>query len=290
MKLDGKALAHEILSKLAHEVKLIQSNYQITPHLAVVLIGNDPSSLSYIRQKKKAADKIGVRISIHHFNTTPVYEKIARFVRSLALDTSVHAIIVQRPLPPSISGNSLTDYITAEKDVDGFHPKSLFTPPVALAIFKLLNELYFVRIKETLKPEDDYSSEFMSWLRNKKIVLLGRGLTAGKPIAETLTKHHLHFIILNSQSENTLEYLKAADIVISAVGKPDVVTPNVVKKEVVLIGVGLHEEAKNLRGDYQDELIKNIALAYTPTPGGAGPVNVACLMQNVVTACQNQLT
>ncbi len=287
MKIDGRLLSAEILGKLKKEIKSLK--FSVPPHLAVIWVGSDSSSLSFIRQKQLAAKQIGAKISLIHFRKTPEYTKIARILLQIATDKSIHGMIIQRPFPPTLSADTLNVRIPIFKDVDGFLPKSAFDPPVGMAVFKILSEVYYRHLTHIQKPIDDYPKSLISYLKNKKIVQIGRGETAGKPIAQILNTMKLNFIILNSQSQNRDEYLNQADIVISAVGKSQIITPDQVKPNCILIGVGIHKEKGKLTGDFDENEFKDQVLFYTPTPGGVGPVNVACLMQNLVSACKLQL-
>jgi len=283
MKIDGQQLARRILRDLHTRVKELQKT-GIAPHLAVIWVGNDPASASFIKQKSLAAAVIGARLSVHQFKKTPLYQKLAEFIREISHDSDVHGVIIQRPLPPSLSAQSLCKLVPGNKDVDGFLPKSAHLPPIGCAMFKLFNDIYFNKLQKTTPPEDNYSKPLLTWLKDKNIVLLGKGETAGKPIAATLSKYRLPFIMLNSRSDHPEEYLKDADIVISAVGKAGIVNPAHLKNGVILIGVGMERKQQKLAGDYDQNQIEKIARFYTPMPGGTGPVNVACLMENLVNA------
>ena len=285
MKIDGKLIAAEILDDIKTEVKRLQKK-NIDPRLAVVLIGEDAASLSFVKQKTKAAQLTGITLSLHHFKKTPLYQKLAEFIHELGQDESIHGIIIQRPLPPSLSASSLTKIIKPNKDVDGFLPKSHFLPPLGLAIFKVLNEIYFRHLHKKVKPKDDCTKPFLAWLKSKNIVLIGQGETGGKPISQTFQKYRINFLLINSRTENTEEYISQADILISSVGKSQIIKSNQLKSGAILLGVGVHKEKDKLVGDYDEKEIATTAGYYTPTPGGIGPVNVACLLQNVVTACK----
>ncbi len=287
MKIDGFHLAREILNGLKPDLKKLKQKGTI-PRLAIILIGNDPGSISFIKQKRKAADYLGVKIQLHHFYKTPLYQKIAEFVTKLNQDPLNHGIIIQRPLPSTLSAQILNERISTVKDVDGFLEKSKFLPPVALAVIKIFNEIYFLKLQNTLKPKTDVSVQFCKWLKHQNIVLIGRGETAGRPIADTLSKFRIPLFIINSQTENPKEYLSKADIIISAVGKTNIVKSDQIKKNCIVIGVGLHKTNNHLAGDFDEQQISPFAKLYTPTPGGVGPVNVACLMENLVNAAQMQ--
>lgn len=242
MKIDGKAIADKILDDLAREVK----KNGIVPTLAVILVGDNPASMAYIKQKQKAADRIGAKVILSN--------KLSD-VKKFSDDPSVHGIIIQRPLP-----NDKIPEVILTKDVDGFEKKSPFTVPVAMAVETILN------------------TTGTDW-NNQKIVVIGRGETAGKPIAAYFKQS----TVVHSQTPNPEKILKTADIIISCVGKERVVTT--IKPGAILIGVGIWRDNEGkLRGDYDEEEIKDIASHYTPTPGGVGPVNVACLMQNLIKA------
>lgn len=279
MKINGLQLGQQLLSSLKKDIR----KHSQKPHLAVILVGNDAPSLVYVGQKKKSGKKIGVKVSVHHFMRNPGYQKLAELVHTLSRDPEVHGIIIQRPLPDSISADSLTSRIAPTKDVDSFHPKSPFLPPLGIAVLTTLHYVYQKRFTKRKKIEPVIVPAANQWLKKQTVILLGRGESGGQPIAKTLTHFGIPLIILTSRSEHREEYLKQADIVISAVGKA-AVNASELKKDVVLIGVGIRREKKRLLGDYNETDIKKIASYFTPTPKGIGPINVACLLQNVVTA------
>jgi 5,10-methylene-tetrahydrofolate dehydrogenase/methenyl tetrahydrofolate cyclohydrolase len=161
-------------------------------------------------------------------------------------------------------------------------------PPLGEAVFKILSVVFYTYIRRGKLPKQDFSRPLLDWLKLKNVVLIGRGETGGQPIALTMQKHHLNFIMLNSRVENKEDYLKDADIVISAVGKSNIVDARQLKPGVILLSVGTHYEKKHFVSDYDEAAVEHVASYYTPTPGGVGPVNVACLMQNLVAAAKMQ--
>lgn len=258
MRIDGKARAEGILSDLTRQVTQLKG-HGVTPTLAVIVVGNDPESLSYVRQKKLATEKIGGRFIFEQLPRATIQKELDARVTMYNNDPAVTGLIVQRPIP------GLTARVTPTKDVDGFEKDSLFEVPVAKSIFTLLEGI-------------DYS--------HKTIVIVGRGETAGKPIAAAFAKKHCATSIIHSHTPNPKEIMRTADILVSCVGKERVVTADAVKPGALLMSVGLWRGPDNkLHGDYDAEEIKDIAGAYTPTPGGVGPVMIACLMQNLVRAC-----
>lgn len=283
MKIDGKKIGATILKDLKKEVRKYKKK-GITPTLAVILVGADPGSLSYVKQKGKAAAAIGAKMELFHFKKTPLYQDVVKKIKELDQNPEISGIIIQRPLPPTLSADELTTRISIKKDVDGFLPKSKHIPPLGVAMYHIFNQIYFKYIKKHKTPRDIFSKRVLEVLRNKNIVILGRGETGGKPIGDTLRKYQIDFVMLHSGVENKKEYLKDADIIISAVGKPNILKGATLKKDAWLIGVGVHKEQGILKGDYNDAVISKQVAFYTPTPGGVGPVNVACLLANVVAA------
>ncbi|MBI2613156.1 MAG: bifunctional 5,10-methylenetetrahydrofolate dehydrogenase/5,10-methenyltetrahydrofolate cyclohydrolase [Candidatus Levybacteria bacterium] len=273
MKIDGRKIAEKILEELKIKVKKLQKK-NIVPNLAIILIGNDTASLAYVNQKKLKAKQIGVKTTIVNLESRIQNSELNEILKNLNNDNAVNGIIVQRPVPQAINTEKLDKIIDPKKDVDGFHPKSKFEPPIALAVLKILEKIY--------------EGGFKKWLKNKKIAVIGKGETGGKPIINSFKKMGINPIVIDSKTENPQNLTKTADIIISAVGKPQVIKPEMIKKGATLISVGLHKGTDGkLHGDYDEEKIKNVASFYTPTPGGVGPINVAYLLKNVVTACEN---
>lgn len=281
MKIDGKGLANKLLQEIKEKVKKLKQK-GITPTLAVIQVGDDEGSAAYIRQKELKAKEVGIKLVYKQFPAAIAETELTTEIRQLNTDSHVHGIIVQRPLPIGISANELISHISPEKDIDGFREDSKFDAPVALAVLHVLLTIYSLPLNTKYEI-----------LNTKKIVIIGKGQTAGAPIARTFTKHHISFVVLDSKSNprNPLkspETLQSADIIISCVGKGRVVTKEMIKPGVIMIGVGIHRVAappygaKKIEGDYEEEEIKDIAASYTPTPGGIGPLTVAFLLKNLL--------
>jgi methylenetetrahydrofolate dehydrogenase (NADP+)/methenyltetrahydrofolate cyclohydrolase len=256
MKIDGRTIADGILTKLRDEV----AGMAPKPILAVILAGDDPASVAYIKQKQKAAETIGAKLLLSHDLSD---------IEKLNHDPSVHGLIIQRPLPKELGDvQQLLNTVKPGKDVDGFVPDSPFEVPVAMAVWEILKSIRYQ-------------------VAEKKVVIVGRGETAGAPIARYFAKQHFATSQIHSQTPNPEEIMKDADVIISCVGKSRVVTREAVKPGAILISVGIWRDSEGkLHGDYEEDEIADIASAYTPTPGGVGPVNVACLMRNLVHAAQ----
>ena len=289
MRINGREIAAKIYKDLERRVGELQEK-GISPTLAVMLVGKDPASRAYVLQKEKWGEKIGVTVAVDSYETPTTTEELLERLHMLNRDTNIHGIIIQRPVPSHINGTVLTNETSPAKDVDGFHPESPFDPPVALAVLKILEDIYH-------KLHKGYSLQgvslqkriiFSDWLHQQRIVVLGKGETAGKPIQKLLTKRGLSPTVIDSKTPSSQLITNNADIIISAVGKPNVIKSEMLKREAVLIGVGLHGEDSKLRGDYDEQEIKNTAAFYTPTPGGVGPVNVAMLLSNLVQAAEDQ--
>jgi methylenetetrahydrofolate dehydrogenase (NADP+)/methenyltetrahydrofolate cyclohydrolase len=268
MKIDGKEISSEILQSLKPQIRVLNKT-GITPILAIILIGNNKSSKSYIKQKQLKAAEIGVEIKLFTYENISETELIKK-IEELNSDPEIHGIIVQRPLPDTINKELIERIIKPEKDVDGFSDESTFDTPVALAVIEILKSIEI----------DD--------LLHKKIVVIGKGETAGLPVIKLLDKMELTFEIIDSKTENPNSIIKKADIIISAVGKENVITPDLLNKHQILMGIGLFLKDGKLKGDYENSEVENKVKYFTPTVGGVGPVNVAILMKNLVHAAASQ--
>lgn len=276
MKIDGKKIADEILNNLKTKVRDLKKK-NIAPHLAIIIVGNDPASASYIKQKELKAKEIGITTTIIRLLDNVSEDKLLEAIEQLNNDGNTHGIIVQQPLPQNINIKNVTRAIDPKKDVDGFHPNSHFQMPIAMSVLKILEEVY-VAIP-------NIQSRFADWLKSKNIVVIGKGKTGGKPIIQMLGNMKIPFALIDSKTKKPEALIKTADILISAVGKENVIKSKMIRRGVVLIGIGIsREKSAKVMGDYDQNEIGNIASFYTPTPGGIGPVNVAMLLRNTATA------
>lgn len=289
MRIDGREIAREIFEDLKKRVKELKEK-GVTPHLVVFLVGNDPASSTYVRQKERKAIEIGAKATIHHLPASISQEKLLSIISKLNHDSTVHGIIVQRPLPDHINEEKIDLAVDPKKDIDSFHPKSLYPMPLAKAVIRILKEIHCQITRSDLVkvgPRQGRTSlsSFREWLNGQKIVVIGKGKTGGRPTIQMFKKMGIKPQVIDSKTQNPRELTKDADIIISTVGKSNIVKPEMIKKGVILISVGLHQgEDEKLHGDYEESEIKDIASFYTPTPGGIGPVNVACLLENLLKA------
>ena len=281
MKIDGRQIANEIFEDLKNRVKSLKAK-GITPHLYIILLSDDNSSLSYINQKKLKGEGLGIKITIDAMGKNISTDELIDKINVLNNKKNVNAVIVQRPMPKQINEEKIANTVIPQKDIDGFNVNSLFATPVAFAVITILKKAH-----ELSKINGDFNS----WLKEKNILVIGKGITAGAPIIKYLQKLGIKVNTVDSKTVNKDEILKNSDIIISAVGKENVVRALDIKKDVILIDVGMHREVDGkFHGDYKENEIENKALFYTPTPGGVGPINVAILMENLVDATENQTT
>jgi methylenetetrahydrofolate dehydrogenase (NADP+)/methenyltetrahydrofolate cyclohydrolase len=271
MTIDGKKIAQEILDDLRMKINNLKKQ-GTTPHLHIITLTDDQASEAYVGQKIKKGKEIGAKITVENLDPRTSEEILLDKINNLNQDSSVHGLIIQRPFSSHIDEEKIANSINPQKDVDGFHPGSKFIPPIALASLRILDE---VISKEELK--------------SKKIAVVGRGVTAGKPIIKTLQGMGIEPRVITSQTQNKEKILKNSDIVIGAVGKPEVIRTSDLKKGVTLVGIGMFRgDDGKFHSDYNEEEIKDISSHYTPTPGGVGPVNVAMLLSNLVKAAEQR--
>lgn len=277
MIIDGREIAKKILNELTIRVQKLKEK-GVIPTLAIILVGDNPASLSYVRQKELKAEGIGAKAIVYrHKDGTPESE-ILSSISKLDNNLRIHGIIVQRPVK-GMDSKKLDEAVSSKKDVDGFNSNSKFDYPIAEAILRIIEQIH---------SSNKNVGQFYDYLRKTQIVLIGKGETGGYPIAQIFKKHQIPFSIIDSSSPDPDKLLKSADIVISAVGKPNILKPASLKKGVILLSVGLSKgEDGKMHGDYNEEEIKDIASFYTPTPGGVGPVNVAMLLKNLIDASES---
>ncbi|HCV2595991.1 TPA: bifunctional methylenetetrahydrofolate dehydrogenase/methenyltetrahydrofolate cyclohydrolase FolD [Staphylococcus aureus] len=272
--LDGKQIAKDYRQGLQNQVEALKEK-GFTPKLSVILVGNDGASQSYVRSKKKAAEKIGMISESVHLEETATEEEVLNELNRLNNDDSVSGILVQVPLPKQVSEQKILEAINPDKDVDGFHP---------INIGKLyIDEQTFVPctplgIMEILKHADID-------LEGKNAVVIGRSHIVGQPVSKLLLQKNASVTILHSRSKDMASYLKDADVIVSAVGKPGLVTKDVVKEGAVIIDVGnTPDENGKLKGDVDYDAVKEIAGAITPVPGGVGPLTITMVLNNTLLA------
>ena len=272
--LDGKQIAKEYRQRLKNQVNELKE-HGFNQKLSVILVGNDGASQSYVKSKKKAAEKIGMISEIVHLDESTSEEEVLSELNRLNNDDTVSGILVQVPLPKQVSEQKVLETINPNKDVDGFHP---------INIGKLyIDEQTFVPctplgIMEILKHADIN-------LEGKNAVVIGRSHIVGQPISKLLLQANATVTILHSRTKNMNAHLKQADVIVSAVGQPGLVTKENVKAGAVIIDVGnTPDENGKLKGDVAYDEVKEIASAITPVPGGVGPLTITMVLNNTLLA------
>ncbi|MDE2025104.1 MAG: bifunctional 5,10-methylenetetrahydrofolate dehydrogenase/5,10-methenyltetrahydrofolate cyclohydrolase [Patescibacteria group bacterium] len=290
MLIDGKLLAAKILEDLKKKVEDFSYEKNKIPHLGVIVVGEDPATASYVRQKKKMGEQIGGTVSVYNYPSTVTERELEQNIDFLQQEGDLDGLIIQLPLPKHLHEEELTNRVEKDKDVDGFREDSEFDEPIAIAVIRILEEIYDLeQSKEPNKRIDGkIEPNFTDWLKTQKVVVMGKGKTGGKPIITIMKKYGIEPIIVDSKTHNPSEVTMTADILVCAVGgRGTIVNESMIKKDAILIAIGmsLGQDGK-LHGDYEPEEIASKAAYYTPIPGGVGPVNAAMLLVNVVDAAK----
>lgn len=285
--IDGKAMAQEVRGNVAKGVAFLQQHHGITPGLAVVLVGDNPASQIYIRNKGRATTAAGMKSFEHRFDAGLSEKDLLKLIETLNGDDNVNGILVQLPLPDHIDDAKIISAIAPEKDVDGFHVINtglLATGGDGLVPGTPLGCLMMVK-------------KYAGNLSGKNALVIGRSNIVGKPMAQLLLKESCTVTIGHSKTRDLKAECLRADILVVAVGVPNLVTGDMVKPGAVVIDVGQNiipapekgEGKTRLVGDVDFDAVKNIAGAITPVPGGVGPMTIACLLKNTLTAtCRQQ--
>lgn len=274
MIISGKDLALSLKQEMAQEVATFPEKYGRVPHLVVILVGEDPGSVSYVTGKAKASAEVGVKNTTIRKSEDISEEELLDIIDELNEDDGVDGILVQLPLPKHIDSDKVIAAIKAEKDVDGFHPtnvanlwlkKPCILPCTPKGIIKLLK-----------RAEVE--------IAGKEVVVVGRSNIVGLPVSKLLLNENATVTIAHSRTKNLGEVTRRADILVVAIGRPKFVTADMVKQGAVVIDVGVNRdpETKKLCGDVDFAAIEPKASAITPVPGGVGPMTITCLMENTI--------
>ena len=270
--IDGKKEAASLRVKLKEEVVKLKKKFNNVPGLAVILIGEFAPSQIYVRNKEKSAKEVGLNSNVIRYPNDVDENTILKKINDLNNDKTISGILVQLPLPKHIDKKKIIDSISPSKDVDGFHPMNVgnlssgYESPVPctpLGCYLLLKKI---------EPN----------LSGKKAVIIGRSNLNGKPMAQLLLKENCTVTITHSKTKNLKYECLAADIIIAAVGIPKLVKGDWVKKDAVIIDVGINKTDKGIVGDVDFEQVSKKAKALTPVPGGVGPMTIACLIKNTI--------
>jgi len=287
--INGKEIAQQLRESLKKEITELKNKYKLVPGLAVVQVGNVAASSVYVKAKTKSANEVGIEIIDHHLNESTTQNQLLELINKLNTQDNVSGILVQLPLPKHIHEQTILDSIDPNKDADGFHPLNVGKLSIASH-----ND------ENLLIPCTPYGCLLMLKglgidLTGKKAVVIGRSNIVGKPMAQLLIKESCTVTIAHSKTKNLPALCKQADILVAAIGKPEMVKGDWIKEGAIVIDVGINRiivQTENgiknkLVGDVDFKIAEKIASAITPVPGGVGPMTIACLLRNTTIAFKN---
>jgi len=278
--IDGKTFAADLRSKVAGHVAALAADHGIVPGLAVVLVGEDPASQVYVGAKGKMTAEVGMRSFTHRLPADVEQIELLKLIRDMNGDEAVHGILVQLPLPDHIDTGMVLASIDPQKDVDGFHVSNvglLATGQKGMVPCTPLGCLMMLRAHH-------------GDMTGLEAVVIGRSNIVGKPMAQLLLGESCTVTVAHSRTRDLAGVVRRADIVVAAVGRPDMVQADWIKPGATVIDVGINridagDGKTKLVGDVDFEAVRGVAGAITPVPGGVGPMTIACLLANTVTAC-----
>ena len=282
--LDGKALAQKIRTQLQKRVQSLQAKIDRPPGLAVLMVGDNPASAVYVRNKEKACSKVGIASFGRHFPEDTSEAELEQVIADLNQDERVDGILIQLPLPKHLNTVSLLHQIRPDKDADGLHP---------LNLGKLVRSEAGLR-SCTPAGVMELLQEYNIPLEGKKAVVVGRSILVGKPLALMLLEKNATVTITHSRTQDLAAVCREADILVAALGKPEFITAEMVKPDAVIIDVGINriedsEGKSRLVGDVAFDSVAEVANYITPVPGGIGPMTVAMLLQNTVLSWESSI-
>ena len=290
--IDGKLIANKLKHDLKNEIIQLKQKYNKVPGLAVVQVGNVAASSVYVNAKTKSANEVGINVIDHHLDDNVTEDELINLIKKLNTHNEVDGILVQLPLPKHIDEQIILDTIHPSKDADGFHPlnvgklstsskneNNLLIPCTPLGCILMLKSLNLE-------------------LKGKNAVVIGRSNIVGKPMAQLLLKESCTVTIAHSKTENLEKICSTADILVAAVGKPEIVKENWVKENAIVIDVGINRIQKKINGEIKNKLVGDVdfsqvkekVFAISPVPGGVGPMTIACLLINTTTAFKNKIS
>lgn len=279
--IDGKALAAVVRDEVAAEVQKIQAQGG-TVRFAAVLVGENPASQIYVRNKQRACEQVGIVFELHTLPATCRYDELADLIRQLSADKKINGVLLQLPVPVAVVGDRLSEIlnlIDPRKDVDGLTVANLgllVDGNVGLVPCTAQGVLYAI---QSVCPD----------LTGKNVVMIGRSRIVGRPTSLLLTNHNATVTVCHSRTRNLAEHTRQADIVVVAAGCPKLLTADMVKKNAIIIDVGINRLPNGkLAGDTDFENVAKVAMAITPVPGGIGPLTVAFMLKNIVVAYRQQ--
>jgi len=277
--IDGKAIAASIRAEITEETTRLKAKKGVTPGLAVVLVGEDPASKVYVGMKEKACNEAGFFSDEHKLSADTAEDDLLKLIDRLNADEKIDGILVQLPLPKHINEPKVLEAISPAKDVDGFHPYNVGQLIIGNPAFQPCTPYGVIKLLERIGCE----------LEGKEAVVVGRSNIVGKPVAMMLLQKNATVTICHSRTKDLKAKVKAADIVIAAVGIPEMIKGDWIKEGAVVIDVGVNRVGdKKLVGDVEFEAASKVASAITPVPGGVGPMTITMLLSNTLTSAKRR--
>jgi methylenetetrahydrofolate dehydrogenase (NADP+)/methenyltetrahydrofolate cyclohydrolase len=270
--IDGKKAAAELIEELKQEVSELKNKYNKVPGLTVILIGDMAPSQIYVRNKEKSANEVGLKSEVIRYPDTVEEKTVLEKIEELNKDEAISGILVQLPLPKHIDKQKVIETITPSKDVDGFHPMNVGNLSSGYESSVPCTPLGCYLMIKKIEPN----------LSGKKAVIVGRSNLNGKPMTQLLLKENCTVTITHSRTKDLKAECLEADIIVAAVGIPELVKGDWVKKDAIVIDVGINKTENGLVGDVAFDQVSKVAKALTPVPGGVGPMTIACLLKNTV--------
>ena len=270
--IDGKKIAAELREELRQEVVELKAKYNKIPGLTVILIGDMAPSQIYVRNKEKSANEVGLKSEVIRYPEAVEEKTVLDKIEELNKDESISGILVQLPLPKHIDKQKVIETILPGKDVDGFHPMNVGNLSSGYESSVPCTPLGCYLMIKKIEPN----------LSGKKAVMIGRSNLNGKPMAQLLLKENCTVTITHSRTKDLKAECLEADIIVAAVGIPELVKADWVKKDAIVIDVGINKTDKGIVGDVAFEEVSKVAKALTPVPGGVGPMTIACLLKNTI--------
>jgi len=274
--LDGRAYADNIMNEIAKKLSALKERKGIVPGLAVVLIGDDPASQVYVRNKQKACQRVGIDSYVRKFDKDVSLDQVLGFINELNSDIHISGILVQLPLPSHLNSECVINSISPHKDVDGFHP---------------LNAGRLLRGENCLEPCTPKGiirlvEQTGEKIAGKNVCIIGRSNIVGKPVSLMFLKRDATVTICHSKTDSLAKIAKGADILVVAAGKPNIIDDQFVKEGAIVIDVGINRTEIGLTGDVDFKKVSAKAGWITPVPGGVGPVTISMLLENTLLAAQ----
>ena len=284
--IDGKAIAVALRAKIAGRVAALRERHKVTPGLAVVLVGDDPASRVYVANKARQTVEAGMRSFEHKLPAATTEEELLALVRRLNRDPDVDGILVQLPLPPQIDSTRIIEAIDPTKDVDGLHPMNAGLLLAGAPALAPCTPLGCVELVRSVRPD----------IAGAEVVVVGRSILVGKPVAQLLLAENATVTIAHSRTRDLPGVCRRADILVAAVGKPEMIRGDWVKSGAVVIDVGINRVPNPSAGEGRTKLVGDVAYAeaakvagaITPVPGGVGPMTIACLLSNTLDAAMRR--